>query len=1183
MTTIDVTYSAEMMTNYLQAELISPQKKFEALQTSQGFSLLFSIGTDGAFNVIRDQNATSAAGWSVTDLGKARIKKDFPSGGAVVNTFEAGQSVADGSLGLAMVVEVGSASHLYLSLANSDQDLSWIDAPAWTSYPYDNPSVDLSSLEIVDVYFCEPVGSTQYIVVDVLRDPTSAVKDIHRFFIDPTKKSGHFWNSHDLPIDIEAGSYDSVLGRAPKGYVDGLYTAGRAGSSGQLAFVPIINVFGTAPPSPMRLNLPGGAIPDAIASTRNADLSTDLFVTSGSTLYYFASTNQADGAVGSALVTDAVLSDTEHLAAMSHGGVTTLWGRNGSDQVFSISCPTASVATGAAWSVPVPLLSGVEEMSPYVNKADGGNTIFASGDGKLERITRNSATSLWDTDQITLPAPPTQPSISFDSYTTTIQVADENGLPTRDATLSISASQRSAVFVNGLYYVIGVAPIHVQPTSLGTITIVEATTSLTGTSFDVSAGGGTTITIHPMEEPFKKLAALDTPEALKGATVPGSGKRLVSANASSDDVQAVATGMKNLSKSYDQLTTNAPAGVASPAVAAAPVAFAAPQPVTAASIGDDILIAAGDLFKWLESGVEAVIEIVEDAATAVWHFVATIAGEVYRAALDTVHAVVGAVEWVFKAVETAIDDLIKFVEFLFEWDDIRRTKEVFHNLLKRFLEGQVAEISELKAELDNAFTEAEKTIAQWAGISDWSPLGEPASKPAATSSSDPMKGQTSGSQHLSHHFQNNASNISITGDAPEPSLIQSLIDDLFTALQNEAHVLDNVIDELRQLASDFSSLSVEDVIKRLVGILAEGVLGSAQVVIDVILDILADVAAATLKLLDTKIHIPVISDILSAIGIPEFSFLDLFCWVPAVAYTVVYKIAKDSAPFPDDENTTFLSNATSWQQLQQAFDPSSAPTQPAPTTSSVPPILASHLNVASMTETDSTSAALVVAQPAAAPQPVFFDLITLPESVAEAVFVAGHSFAGFFTLMSDFVTTFEAAEESGDNVWSIPSAVLGVLAGGAGGGANFLVPKDPIENEVVAWVSRGTLGIRILNKIMFSGVLQKKFAAATGVMKNLAADDGRATGSIIDAILVIPALVTTGWHFYELSQDDAGSERTAAILDEVSNLTSYVSRVAYAIAVNDDDEESRLILIGVMAVANVATAGLQTAEAIAGA
>jgi hypothetical protein len=1152
--TLTLAYSSEMMTNNLQAELIAPQKKFDALQTADGHSLLFAVGTNGAFNVIQEQSGSTVSGWTVTDLSTARVAHDFPSGGTV-STFEVGQSVADGSYGLAMVVTSGTANQLYLSLGNSSTDLSWTAAPNWTAYPYDNPSITLSSLEIVTVYFCEPTGTTQYIIVDVVRDPTSAVQDVERFFIDPTRKNGHAWNSHDLPIDIEVGSYDSVLGRVPNGYVDGLYTAGQAGDSGQLVYVPIINVFGSGPPLPVRLDLPAAAVPGAVASVRNADLSTDLFVVSGSTLFYFASTNQTDAATPTTLIDNDVLSGTTQLVSVLHDGVVTLWGRNGSDEVYSLSCAQASVTDTSAWSVPLPLLSGIEHISPFVNAVDGGNTIFSAGAGAVERMTRNEANGLWVTDQITLPAPPTQPSITFNSYTTSIQATGDDGLPARSVSVGLAANRRAAVYINGTYYVLGSSPIHVSTTSIGTITIVEAIGTLVGTTFTVSTGTGSGVTINPMDGPIKKLATLDTGDKLSAATITnedGSTRPLVPSGTNTDDLNAVASGLQQLGNTYPKVSSPGPGR-----------ALAAPRPLLAASLGGDdaIAVGIGDLFQWLETGVEAVVKVVEDVANDVAHFIAEIGDAVYTAVIDSVEAVIGAAQWLFNAIKTAIQDIIDFLEFLFGWDDIARTKAVFHNLISQFLTGQVNELQVVKGDIDEAIGNLEQTIDTWAGITDWSPLGDAAGSPAASSASNPMQGQTAASQHLNHHFQNNAGNISIVGDSPAPDLLQSLIDDLFTALSNEGKVLDGVIDQLQQLASDFSSLSVEQVIKRLVGILADAVLSSVQVVIDAILDILTDIAAAALQLLDTKLHIPVISDILNAIGVPDLSFLDLFCWIAAAAYTIVYKIAEGVAPFPDDQTTTFLSTASSIDDLVQAFN---TPAAPAPAPSPHPAAMA----VAPAVGAEGDAAA-------AGPIPI-------PDNVAGAVFRAGHSFAGFFALMSCFVDTFEASELTGDNPFSTPSAVLGVLGGGVGGVTNVLVPRYPIENKYVSYSSTGTTVIRILAKLVFSGPLQSKFGASSGVMKSLAVGDGRATGAIVDAILVIPALACTGWHFYELSQQAASSERSDAILEEVSNLTSDVSRVAYAVAVNDDDPESREIIIGVMAVANVVTGGLQIAEAVVG-
>ena len=41
-----ITFSSELMQNYLQAEIMRPEKGFQALQTGAGNALLFSIGMD---------------------------------------------------------------------------------------------------------------------------------------------------------------------------------------------------------------------------------------------------------------------------------------------------------------------------------------------------------------------------------------------------------------------------------------------------------------------------------------------------------------------------------------------------------------------------------------------------------------------------------------------------------------------------------------------------------------------------------------------------------------------------------------------------------------------------------------------------------------------------------------------------------------------------------------------------------------------------------------------------------------------------------------------------------------------------------------------------------------------------------------------------------------------------------
>jgi phage-related protein len=164
------------------------------------------------------------------------------------------------------------------------------------------------------------------------------------------------------------------------------------------------------------------------------------------------------------------------------------------------------------------------------------------------------------------------------------------------------------------------------------------------------------------------------------------------------DAVTVATRLGTLGTVYSEVgTPTATLATANHGIVPSTMLMASPMATT---LGDKIAIVAGDLFQWLKSGVAAVIDIIKDVASNAWQFIATIAGKVYRAVLDTVDAVVGAAQWVFNAIKTGIDKIIQYVKFLFDWADIRRTKNVTHNLVKRYLKHQVNYIPQAKAALN---------------------------------------------------------------------------------------------------------------------------------------------------------------------------------------------------------------------------------------------------------------------------------------------------------------------------------------------------------------------------------------------------------------------------------------------------------------------------------------------------
>ncbi|GAA4271031.1 hypothetical protein U6A24_03955 [Aquimarina gracilis] len=1130
---MNITYSTELMRNYKQSEVISPQKKFQALQTDLGEALLFSIGTDGVFYLIQQSSGQDATGWQEVDLS-GNLSKLLLSN-ATVKDFAVAENPSNGKIDLMVVITADNKDTLYISLGHSNKQGSITSDIVWTVMPYDDPSHKGISPNIADIFISNS-SLGEYLVVDISESSfTPPSNFLKRYYIDPKKTTGTYWNPMVIGGDLDPG-VQTRIGRKTGQRVDGTYTLGSIGGVEELLYAPLYNPFDrSAPPTITRLKMPKGASAIAVADT--GDGTTDLFVSANTELYLFPADKQEDNATGTKVYSSELFQDAVELHAFKSNSEYIIWGLNRADQVFYTSCKIADILDPTKWSLPLPIITNVTKISAFINKDDDANTIFSSANNVVNISVKSPTTSIWNTQKIHLAAPPSAKADSFSSYTTRVQLNDGKNNPLANTEVLVAASSPIPVYINHIYYNVNATPIPVTSDNLGSITIVEAIGGLDSTTITISQKGGASVTINPMKNPIEKSVSLDTKEKLKNAVIKnpdGTTKPLISTSISDADLESVASANKNLASAYTSVTTN---------LAKRVMLSETTIPVLQMSSGETVSTIAtdiGDIFNWLKSGIEHTIEIVKDEITGIWHFIVKIAGEFYRGVLDTIEAVAGAVRWVYNIIKVAIEDLLKFLEFLFEWKDITRTKEVLKNLLKNYLQHEADQIEVVKEEINEQINKLVSTINGWAGIDDWNGLGAAASSPT-NSSSTPNKNSSAPGNLLSFHTTNNAQNIVQKNSNGPLNPGTSLIDTLIEALKKESVVIDAVFDQLKTLSTEYDKLDLGTILKRIIAIIADGVLESAEVVIDAMLDIVYELINAVLDALDTDIYIPVVSDILKDFGIPSLSFLDLFCWVSAVPVTLAYKIAEGAAPFPDNNTTTFLKTAKTWKSIEEAF--------------------AKGQNLRSTNK----------------------DLITIPDSAKTAIFVSGHAASGFFTLMSCFISTFEAEAETGENPFSIPSAILGVLAAGTNGIAGVLVPKAPVKNTIVSWVSKATTASVILAKLIFSGPAQKKFGAASGTMKILKAADGRATGAIVNSILVIPALACTCWHFYELAQQPASSTRSAAIIDETANLTSYISRISYAVAVNDPDPETKQIPIAVMVVANVATSGLQTAEAIVGA
>ncbi|KAI1261166.1 hypothetical protein F5Y18DRAFT_402792, partial [Xylariaceae sp. FL1019] len=210
-----------------------------------------------------------------------------------------------------------------------------------------------------------------------------------------------------------------------------------------------------------------------------------------------------------------------------------------------------------------------------------------------------------------------------------------------------------------------------------------------------------------------------------------------------------------------------------------------------------------------------------------------------------------------------------------------------------------------------------------------------------------------------------------------------------------------------------------DVLKQIAGILVEGVLGSVQTVVDALLNALFSLSNSALALLDTLIHVPIVSDILNAIGIGDISFLDLFTWIAAVSFTIPYKLVRGQAPFPDNGETRALKEAETWTDLTRLCLGQARQ--------------AAVIKVLTENPESRESSAEV----------------PLSAEMQKSLFEACHTSAGLIQIPATLLSALEALGPASGNPWSLCSAIVSGIALGLQTAGDFLVRIDKMTGPLM--------------------------------------------------------------------------------------------------------------------------------------
>ena len=956
--------STELMKNQKHAVIMAPDKQFEVLQTQQGNSLFFSIGTDNIFYCTREIPADTH-GWSRFDFSSA-LSASFSNATIVAKTFDVAQNVATGLIDIALVVTVNGSDNLFVSLGNTNTDTAWAaDTIKWTAMPFDDTARTYKTLAIADVFLTE-AGASEYIIADILEDPTSTIKSIYRYYIDPSKKNtGHFWNEHDLAADFEAGTITSCVGRKSGQPVDGVYTLGTILNLPQLIYTPVFNAFSPRTAAPTT-NFTIPATTTAMAVSVRQSPYTDLFVAAGGSLYYLPY-DQQTGTTGAPptpvlIYSNAVLQGVQKLHVNNSATQTLVWGLNEQGQIFYLSCKPGSEATTTAWSYPVAILTGVEGIATYINGLQNSVIVFAHmQDDTLIQLTQDANTKQWTTRNILLPSADVNDYVENYTFTTHIRLTDDNNVPLYNEPVTISSTAACSVYINNAYHVLYPnTPLQISCDETGTINIQQRTDSLSGIFFKVT-DGTTTAVINPMTNVLAKLAPVKTGADLNVNVKDEKGNSTALVNPTYADQQdAIAQYIAQFVAQQSSLpadgtlkptaTTSATAAAAVPITKRTPkkivglhtvngklvyydnvehakqlgVLLHKPAPTGAAATalgavaaGDPIELWAADAWNWLKNLVDQVVSMELQIFDEITHFFVTLGNEIYHFAIRLINDIVEGVKFVINKIKVFFDDLVKWLGMIFDWNNYVRTHKVLRSMFVNFTNNTISNIMSTKSSLNQASNELMAEINQWAGIIDgYTFPTDSASSTSASNNSD--AGQNTPQSNWGHQqTKNNAPNAGWTAPV---SVIGDILNDFFNLVNTEVDIINDAIIQLQDIISQASTTPIGDLVKKIVAVIADVLIASATNIADTLLDVAAQLIGDIVnEVFLAPLNIPVISPLYKLFADEELSILDLVCLVVAIPLNIIYETAFGNILFPDNPQTDALINATSLKAFGDAM------------------------------------------------------------------------------------------------------------------------------------------------------------------------------------------------------------------------------------------------------------------------
>lgn len=625
---------------------------------------------------------------------------------------------------------------------------------------------------------------------------------------------------------------------------------------------------------------------------------------------------------------------------------------NGSDQLYHIRRDPESAA---GWTNLVDL--GFDFWSIAVGRnADGYSQVFgATGNRGVVHIWQNPDTTDWEAFVMKIEEKGKMEE--FISYGTEITVLDADAQPSPHQAVKIWSPDRIILTINGKPYRIDAnRPAVCRTNAAGQITIASKTETLSAPLLKVWTGlmePTDSVVIEPNIDVQNNLKTLTQEKLLDARDADGAyllqGTLRDDTNAVKDMTNAITQSMTLVSPTIGTNKNN----LARPGETAArglltylpmndpnfshkidlnavpdqhwKLDFSTGKPVftsmtreeTEAAIAETLAnrdggflgFDWGDVWESIKSGVNELTSYIVEKVESGIHVVISFGKYVWDGIISFVEQAFDLIEGIFEQIKVSFERLFEWLGFLFDWQDIIRTKEVVKHIVNQGFDVMRASLQFVKVESDSYFNTLKAQITDSFNRMIQNQLGKESIKFASDVAAPPGVEKSNSLNVVSTTFQNNLSDSgSFPGANLEARAMGALepLDNLISDLTNNANQFQqdnhfqNALDYFQQAAQQLKTNPGQALHTTFAGFL-ETLSGLAhlaveliQQVIDSILNAVSNILTLFQEFLNAPWDIPFVSDLYNYVTGGTLTSLDLMSLIVAVPTTILYKAVDDN-------------------------------------------------------------------------------------------------------------------------------------------------------------------------------------------------------------------------------------------------------------------------------------------------